>query len=121
VSTKRPLSITPKNRYLVLNRDGHRCVSCGAGPAATPLHVDHIYPLSLGGRDDPLNLVTLCEACNLGKGAGVDWDATLTWLAYTHRKARSAAASQDQAEDTVRSAVMYLRKMTRSPLKTSAA
>lgn len=35
------------------------------------MHIDHIYPWSMGGSNDPLNLVALCDRCNLGKGARV--------------------------------------------------
>lgn len=63
-----PLSL----RYFVLKRDNFRCVTCGASPAISPgvvLHIDHIYPWSLGGATAADNLRTLCSLCNLGKGA----------------------------------------------------
>lgn len=59
-------------RYYVLKRDNFRCVTCGASPAITPsvmLHIDHIHPWSLGGATVADNLRTLCQHCNLGKGA----------------------------------------------------
>lgn len=62
-------------RYAVLKRDHFRCVICGASPALTPgvrLHIDHIFPFSKGGKTELENLRTLCEACNLGKGAKVE-------------------------------------------------
>ena len=31
------------------------------------LHCDHVHPVSDGGSDDPSNLVTSCQDCNLGK------------------------------------------------------
>jgi hypothetical protein len=49
----------------VLERDGHRCLACGA---TTRLHVDHIKPVSRGGRNDLDNLQTLCVTCNARKG-----------------------------------------------------
>ena len=55
-------------RYDILKRDGYRCRICGATQAdGVKLHVDHIIPVSKGGRTEPSNLQTLCERCNLGK------------------------------------------------------
>lgn len=62
--------VTPKLRYKVMQRDGFRCVRCGASAAdGAKLHVDHIIPVSRGGKTEMSNLQTLCETCNLGKGA----------------------------------------------------
>ena len=55
-------------RYDVLRRDGFRCQICGATQKdGVRLHVDHIYPVSKGGRTEMSNLRTLCERCNMGK------------------------------------------------------
>jgi hypothetical protein len=60
-------------RYEVLNRDGHRCRSCGrsAEHRGVRLEVDHIRPVCAGGSDDPSNLRALCEECNRGKGGRI--------------------------------------------------
>jgi hypothetical protein len=60
-----------KTRFLILKRDGFRCVACGRSPAKDPgveLHVDHIKPWVAGGETEFGNLQTLCKKCNLGKG-----------------------------------------------------
>lgn len=55
-------------RYEVLKRDGFRCTICGAtAQDGVKLHVDHIFPVSKGGRTVMSNLRTLCDRCNLGK------------------------------------------------------
>lgn len=59
--------IKKSTRFAILRRDGFRCVYCGATANDQKLHVDHIHPKSKGGTDDPSNLATSCEACNLGK------------------------------------------------------
>jgi len=55
-------------RYEVLRRDGFRCQICGAtANDGVKLHVDHIFPVSKGGKTELSNLRTLCERCNMGK------------------------------------------------------
>lgn len=45
------------------------CVRCGRGKEdGVKLHVDHIVPVSRGGKSVMDNLQTLCEDCNYGKG-----------------------------------------------------
>jgi 5-methylcytosine-specific restriction endonuclease McrA len=60
-----PLSV----RFAVLQRDGHKCVSCGICPPVVTLEVDHKEPFSKGGSNKISNLQTLCFDCNRGKGA----------------------------------------------------
>lgn len=62
-------SISKKLRFEIFKRDGFRCTYCGATPTDSPLHLDHIEPVSKGGGNGPENLVTACSSCNLGKGA----------------------------------------------------
>lgn len=50
----------------VFERDGYRCVYCGAGDRLT---LDHIIPQSRGGSHEPENLATCCSSCNSSKGA----------------------------------------------------
>ena len=64
--------IPASKRYEILERDRYRCRSCGVTAAHARLEVDHIVPLSLGGGPDLVNLQTLCETCNAGKGTRVD-------------------------------------------------
>lgn len=60
-----PLSV----RFTVLQRDNHKCVSCGESPPKVTLEVDHKEPFSQGGTNHISNLQTLCFECNRGKGA----------------------------------------------------
>lgn len=55
-------------RYDVFKRDGFRCCICGAtAQDGAKLHVDHIIPVSKGGKTVMSNLQTLCDRCNRGK------------------------------------------------------
>lgn len=58
-------AIPPKIRAEIFRRDKHACLSCGA---TSDLSIDHIVPVSKGGRNDLDNLQTLCMSCNLAKG-----------------------------------------------------
>lgn len=60
--------MTDQLRYDIMKRDGFRCQLCGRTQSdGVKLHVDHIKPVSKGGKTIPSNLRTLCEQCNLGK------------------------------------------------------
>ncbi len=65
--------MTASLRYDVMRRDNFRCTLCGAvaGNGVT-LHVDHIVPLAKGGKTEMSNLRTLCDRCNIGKGAKIE-------------------------------------------------
>ena len=63
-------SIPSGMRYLVLKRDGYRCVKCGVSPQdndSIRLEVDHVVPVARGGPTTLENLQTLCFKCNQGK------------------------------------------------------
>lgn len=60
--------MTPTLRYQILLRDNFRCQICGASAKdGAKLHVDHIIPVSKGGKTIESNLQTLCDRCNFGK------------------------------------------------------
>jgi hypothetical protein len=60
--------MTDSLRYDVLKRDNFKCRICGFGAEdGVKLHVDHIIPVSRGGKTIESNLQTLCERCNFGK------------------------------------------------------
>ena len=63
------VQLSAKTRFDVFKRDGFMCQYCGDHPPNALLHVDHIHPVAEGGDNDPDNLVTSCQRCNLGKGA----------------------------------------------------
>ena len=57
----------PFTKKNVLVRDRHTCVYCGQHQKA--LTIDHVKPVSRGGRTDFDNCVACCRACNNRKGA----------------------------------------------------
>ncbi len=82
-----PWRLWARIRRAILDRDGWRCVACGA---AGRLEIDHVITLDSGGAEtDPANLQTLCVPCHVAKtrrerGEGPDrtaWREYLTRLA----------------------------------------
>lgn len=63
------MAVSKRLRYEVLKRDGYSCRYCGLRAGETELVVDHVVPESLGGSDDPTNLVAACRDCNAGKSS----------------------------------------------------
>lgn len=61
------MSISARQRFLILRRDGFTCQYCGQKPPSVKLEVDHIEPKSKGGGDEDENLITACFECNRGK------------------------------------------------------
>ena len=54
-------------RFEVFKRDKFTCQYCGLSAPDVILEIDHIKPVSKGGTNDILNLVTACRECNRGK------------------------------------------------------
>lgn len=61
-------SISKKTRFEVFKRDSFTCQYCGRMAPDVILEIDHINPVSNGGDNDILNLITSCFDCNRGKG-----------------------------------------------------
>ena len=62
-----------RTRAFILERDAHTCAYCG-GDADT---VDHITPHSLGGGNEPGNLIASCRRCNSAKADRIN--TRLNW------------------------------------------
>lgn len=63
-------AMTAQMRESVLRRDNWTCQICGNSVYKEPnllLEVDHIIPVSKGGKTEPNNLQTLCWKCNRSK------------------------------------------------------
>lgn len=58
-------------RQETFERDGYTCVICGSTEKES-LEIDHIMPISKGGKTEPDNLQTLCHDCNIRKGNDID-------------------------------------------------
>ena len=56
--------VPPLNNRELFRRDRHMCAYCGGEFNYFRLTRDHIRPLSRGGRDTWMNVVTACRQCN---------------------------------------------------------
>ena len=59
--------VSNKLRFEIFERDGYKCRYCGRGEDERSLQIDHIKPISKGGKSTYDNLQTLCEDCNKQK------------------------------------------------------
>ncbi|HIV17188.1 MAG TPA: HNH endonuclease [Candidatus Alectryocaccobium stercorigallinarum] len=57
--------MTPELKKKIMIRDNYTCQKCGKYmPDEVGLHIDHIIPISKGGKSVPSNLQVLCSKCN---------------------------------------------------------
>lgn len=64
------------SKYNVTLRDRFECQYCGTavttnGGRPNTVTMDHVYPISLGGKTCWENIVAACPSCNLGKGSSL--------------------------------------------------
>lgn len=60
--------MTKELRDKIARRDNYTCQICGKYmPDGVGLHIDHIVPISKGGKSVPSNLQVLCSKCNMSK------------------------------------------------------
>lgn len=103
------MAVTKRTRYEVLRRDNHTCRYCGATAPDAEITVDHVVPKSLGGGDDPSNLVAACRDCNSGKASASPEDVfvanvsdeALAVVAAMERRAADRATQVRKMRDVV--------------------
>lgn len=94
-----PLAVSKRLRSEIFRRDNSTCRYCGAKAPAVEITIDHVIPVTLGGSDEPSNLVTACADCNNGK-TSVPPDAA-TVKQVSEDAFRWARAMEAAAEKTV--------------------
>ncbi|MCM8857958.1 MAG: HNH endonuclease [Candidatus Thiodiazotropha sp.] len=71
------------NRDL-FRRDRHSCMYCLAELPDRQLTRDHVLPISRGGEDAGINVVTACVTCNQRKGARTPEEANMRLYAVPY-------------------------------------
>jgi 5-methylcytosine-specific restriction endonuclease McrA len=61
------VGIAPREWRKLVRHYRHRCAYCGGNDGG--IHMDHVIPLSRGGRHAIGNVLPACQGCNLSKGA----------------------------------------------------
>ena len=70
-------------------RDRHVCAYCGGHFGEGELTVEHILPVSRGGRHEWTNVVTACRSCNTRKGSRRPEEANMPLLYVPYAVCRS--------------------------------
>ena len=61
-------SFSRNEKQKILEKTDCKCGHCGKVLDTDTMTVEHIFPVSKGGKDDEFNLVALCQRCNFNKG-----------------------------------------------------
>jgi hypothetical protein len=72
--------VPPLDNRELFHRDRHTCAYCGNELGSLRLTRDHIVPVSQGGRDIWMNVVTACRSCNQHKSGRTPEQAGLQLL-----------------------------------------
>jgi len=72
--------VPPLDNRELFHRDRHICAYCGTGLPGARLTRDHILPVSQGGRDVWMNVVTACRPCNQKKSGRTPEQARMELL-----------------------------------------
>ena len=68
------------SKYRLFTRDHHLCAYCGSQFPESELTVEHILPVSRGGRHEWTNVVSACRSCNTRKGSRLPEEAGMPLL-----------------------------------------
>lgn len=79
------MAVSAQLKLDIFKRDKYKCKQCGTSEELT---IDHIVPLSLGGKDIDSNLRTLCAPCNVKKGNyNPSWKERIFAWIFTRKEA----------------------------------
>jgi 5-methylcytosine-specific restriction endonuclease McrA len=73
--------VPPLSNQSLFRRDQNLCLYCGLQFPNAMLSRDHVHPLSLGGKDVWVNVVTACKRCNNHKANRTPEQAGMELLA----------------------------------------
>jgi hypothetical protein len=73
LSAHRRRSFSFQDYLMIAIRSEQKCAFCSRSPPEVTLEIDHVLPVSKGGRDLPFNLRFLCQHCNRSRGNCFRW------------------------------------------------
>ena len=77
------------SKHRLFARDRQVCGYCGAQFSESDLTIEHIVPVSRGGRCEWTNVVTACRSCNTRKGNRTPEEAHMGLLYVPYRVCRN--------------------------------
>ncbi|NSL55365.1 MULTISPECIES: HNH endonuclease [Uliginosibacterium] len=80
LSSRTLRQVPPLSNRELFNRDRHVCAYCGQELQSARLTRDHVKPVSQGGADSWMNVVTACRSCNQRKGGHTPEQARMMLL-----------------------------------------
>ena len=89
LASKSMFQVPPLDNRELFHRDRHMCAYCAREFASLRLTRDHVIPVSQGGRDLWMNVVTACRSCNQRKSGRTPEQAgmELLYAPYVPNKA----------------------------------
>lgn len=75
---RKPLAAKPKKSRLTHVVATEKCFYCGDS-ISEDSHIDHIIPLSRGGKDHAFNTMRICKKCNMEKKDKTPWEY-IEWI-----------------------------------------
>ena len=80
LAMKSMFQVPPLDNRELFHRDRHMCAYCAGEFASQRLTRDHVIPVSQGGRDLWMNVVTACRSCNQRKSGRTPEQARMQLL-----------------------------------------
>ncbi len=80
LASKTLFQVPPLDNRELFTRDRHICAYCGGEFSSQRLTRDHVVPVSQGGRDLWMNVVTACRSCNQMKSGRTPEQANIELL-----------------------------------------
>jgi len=98
LASKSLFQVPPLDNRELFHRDRHICAYCGGEFSTLRLTRDHVVPVSQGGRDVWMNVVTACRGCNQHKSGSTpeQADMQLLYAPYVPNKAEYLILSNRQ-------------------------
>ncbi|MFP6806803.1 MAG: HNH endonuclease [Pseudomonadales bacterium] len=100
----------PLTNRALFRRDQNVCLYCGKQFQEVKLSRDHVHPLSRGGHDVWMNVVTSCKRCNTHKGNSLLEECSMELLALPYRPNHAEYLALTHSGRILGDQMAYLRR-----------